>query len=113
VRRAIAIDVAPARNEPEIPLCSFAFTSRSGVRTDLVVGPWNGGAIADVRLQGRRRFVVTGLGDRAVFLQAESLDDGNSILLVTAAGRSFLVGSEFLSLAAAKQLAETVLQHWR
>ncbi len=84
------------------------------MRTDLVVGPWNLAAqtIDASEFPGHRRHVVTGVGDSAVFFEAETIDDGNSILFVSVEGRSFLLASEFVTLNEAEQLAEIVLTNW-
>lgn len=109
--RAIGIRVLAGYKDPDISLCTYEFTSRSGVNTDLVVGPVDQKADT-FRLEHHQRIVVNGLGARAVFLRANSLDDGNSVLIVTDNGKSFLIGSEFLSLDAAKQLGAIVLRRW-
>jgi hypothetical protein len=110
----MGLALGSGENDPSIPLCTFSYTSRTGVSTDLVIGPWDvarEGAIRTFTMSGHRRQVVSGLGDAAVFLRAKTLDDGNSVLLVTVGNRSFIVAGEFLELNAAKQLAESVLRN--
>jgi hypothetical protein len=116
VRRVIGRHVEPGSNEPSIPLCTYTYTSDTGVLTDLVVGPWNDAVVAepvdDFSLPNHGREIVSGLGDQAVFLRAATLDDGNNVLLVKSEDRSLLIGGEFLTREQAVRLADLVLAGW-
>ena len=116
VRRVIGTNVEAGRSDQTIdPLCTYTYTSKTGVSTDLVVGSWNSalnGSIDDFQLPGRTRHDITGLGDQAVFLKTRTIDDGNSVLVVVSGKHSLLLGGEFLSLDQAKQLARLMLARW-
>jgi hypothetical protein len=109
VEQAIGTDVSPEGYDPNSNLCTYQFFSHSGINTDLVVGPLGGITEAEVR-PGHSRVAVPGLGDRAAFYRANTLDDGNSVLIVTKKNRSFILAGEFLTLKAARQLATIVLR---
>jgi hypothetical protein len=90
--------------------CTFPYISSTGISTDLVIGEWQrvlGPPGADI--PGHQRAAVAGLGDRAVFLKAETINDGNSILTVTTGDTTFAIAGEFVTLDAARQLARIVL----
>jgi hypothetical protein len=110
VQRAVGTDVAPGEFDSVANMCSYQFFSRSGVNTDLVVGRFENQFPESDLLRGRRRLVVSGLGDRAVFYRANTLDDGNSVLILTKSNQSFVLGGEFLTLNAARSLARIVLR---
>jgi hypothetical protein len=112
VERVLGTQVADGHLDSELrPFsCSFKYRSSTKVETDLVIGDWNpvlGTPGAPV--PGRQRAVVAGLGDRAVFLKAKTIDEGNSVLTVTTHGSTFVIAGEFLTLDAGKQLARIVL----
>jgi hypothetical protein len=109
VEEAIGADVSSGEYDAAADLCSYDFISRSGVSTDLVVGP---GTEADLGSR-RPRVTVSGLGDRAMFYRAKTLDDGNSMMIVTRDGHSLVLAGEFLTLKAAKHLAEIALTRSR
>jgi hypothetical protein len=109
VEAAIGTDVSAGSYDAAVDLCTYEFTSRTGISTDLVVGPLSDapGSILSARYQ---RVSVAGIGDRAAFFRAKTLRDGNSVMLVTKDDLTFIIGSEFLTLAAAKQLGGLVLE---
>jgi hypothetical protein len=95
--------------------CSFAFTSASGISTDVVVAAWDVAAESLHRLSmaGHEKHAVEGVGEDAVFFRAYSVDDGNSTLVVQSSYGGFLVGSEFITEIEATQLARLVLSSLR
>jgi hypothetical protein len=107
VSAALGVPVDPPRRDPEIALCTFEFTSKTGVRSDLVIGPAS--LPVEAMLDDRPRREVRNLGDRATYFEARTIDEGNSILLVEFGDRTLLIGSEFLTLPAATSLAEKIL----
>jgi hypothetical protein len=112
VRRIIRVNVEVGRSEATTPLCTYAYTSASGITTDLVVGPWQAsvmGPLDAARLPGRAKEVVPGVGDHAVFYKTRTIDDGNSVLGVSSGTRSLFLAGEFLTLEQAKRLAALVL----
>jgi hypothetical protein len=117
VRDVIDRDIEPGStfSKTSFPLCTYVYTSASGVSTDLVVGPWSDAvaeAIGDYEVPNHTAEVVRDLGDEAVFLKAASLDDGNNLLLVKAGRRSLLIGGEFVTREQAIRLADLVLTRW-
>lgn len=95
--------------------CTFEYTSESGIRTDIVFArddlfiPEN---IEEFRLDDHGHEAVAGLGDAAFFLEARSIDAGNSVLVVKHSARIFTLGGEFLTLEQARILANVVLSRW-
>jgi hypothetical protein len=114
VRRIIGPNVEAGSSDPTIPLCTYAYTSKTGVSTDLVVGPWDQSAqsIGSFALPNHSHEVVADLGDHAVFLKAATIDDGNSVMVVVSRNRSLLLGGEFLNRDQAKRIAALVLAKW-
>ena len=110
MERAIGTHVSPGEYDSISNTCSYQFFSRSEVNTDLVVGRFGDQFPESDLSHGRRRVAVSDLGDRAVFYRANTLDDGNSVLIVTQGSKAFLLGGEFLTLKAARSLAEIVLR---
>jgi hypothetical protein len=112
VRRIISTNVDAGRSDATTPLCTYGYTSDSGITTDLVVGPWPAavmGPLDAAQLPGRTKQVVPGVGDHAVFYKTRTIDDGNSVLGVSSGTRTLFLAGEFLSLEQAKRLAALVL----
>src|SRR5256885_1760306 len=65
VRRVIGQNVEAGSSDPRIPLCTYDYTSETGIRTDLVVGPWQSSAqsIGTFTLPNHSREVIEDLGD--------------------------------------------------
>jgi hypothetical protein len=101
--------VSPGEYDSISHSCSYQFFGTSGVNTDLVVARDAGPLTAADLAKGRTRIAVSGVGDRAVFYRAKTLDDGNSVMIATKGTRSVFLSGEFLTLAAARQLAKIVL----
>lgn len=114
MRRIVASNIEDGTNDPVTSLCTYEFTSQTGVRTDLVVGPWQQalGPLESFNLPNHSRESIYGLGDRATFLKAKTIDDGNSVIVVTSGRRSLFLGSEFLTRKQAIQLARLVVARW-
>jgi hypothetical protein len=109
VEQAIGRPVSPGEYDPTSHLCSYQFVSKSGINTDLVAARDAGPITNASRVKGRTGVAVSGLGDDAVFYRANTIDDGNNVLIADKGDRSVFLGGEFLTLAAARQLAEIVL----
>jgi hypothetical protein len=114
VQSIVDRSVEEGGSEPLFPLCTYAYTSDTGVRTDVVVGPWDEGlgSVSDFNPPNHERQEINGLGESATFWKAKTIDDGNSMLVVKDKGRTLFVGGEFIQRGEATELARLALANW-